>query len=121
MRCTAITHKDRQCRNRATSGEVYCKTHLRQKNFVFDKEKNDKAREIWKTLYAEDPLPDICRDMVCGAKTRAGSPCHRRDLYANGRCKFHGGLSTGPKTEQGKRISSQNLPNQRKVRESRSG
>ncbi|WP_434984018.1 HGGxSTG domain-containing protein [Vreelandella zhaodongensis] len=44
------------------------------------------------------PFPPECRDLRCGAKTRAGTPCKRRDLYASGRCKLHGGLSTGPKS-----------------------
>ncbi len=43
------------------------------------------------------PLPDELRGLTCGAKTRAGMPCKRRDLYASGRCRLHGGLSTGPK------------------------
>ena len=46
--------------------------------------------------------------MICGAKTRAGTPCKRRDLYRSGRCRLHGGLSTGPKTEFGKRWSAKN-------------
>ena len=44
----------------------------------------------------------------CGAKTRAGTPCKRKDLYENGRCKLHGGLSTGPKTPEGKARLSMN-------------
>lgn len=32
----------------------------------------------------------------CGAKTRAGGRC-RKPKMPNGRCRFHGGLSTGPK------------------------
>ncbi|WP_172619363.1 HGGxSTG domain-containing protein [Paenibacillus alvei] len=32
----------------------------------------------------------------CGAKTRSGQPCKRKAL-ANGRCRLHGGKSTGPK------------------------
>jgi hypothetical protein len=43
------------------------------------------------------PFPDEIRSLTCGAKTRAGTPCKRRDLYKSGRCKLHGGLSTGPK------------------------
>jgi len=39
---------------------------------------------------------------LCGAKTRAGTPCKQKAVYWNGRCKFHGGLSTGPKTAAGK-------------------
>jgi hypothetical protein len=41
----------------------------------------------------------------CGAKTRAGTPCKRRDIYQSGRCRLHGGLSTGPKTEAGREQS----------------
>lgn len=44
----------------------------------------------------------------CGAKTRAGTPCKRRDLYNSGRCKLHGGLSTGPRTKEGKNRSALN-------------
>jgi hypothetical protein len=40
--------------------------------------------------------------MICGAKTRSCTPCKQRSIYANGRCKFHGGLATGPITEAGK-------------------
>lgn len=47
------------------------------------------------------PLPDDLRGLACGAKTRAGTPCKRTDIYANGRCKFHGGLSTGPTSAEG--------------------
>jgi hypothetical protein len=38
----------------------------------------------------------------CGARTRRGTQCIRKAL-ANGRCPNHGGLSTGPKTEAGKK------------------
>ena len=39
---------------------------------------------------------------TCGAKTRAGTPCQQKSIYWNGRCKFHGGLATGPTTDAGK-------------------
>jgi len=38
---------------------------------------------------------------VCGAKNRKGGTCTAFSMK-NGRCRFHGGLSTGPKTETGK-------------------
>ena len=37
----------------------------------------------------------------CGAKTRTGTPCQRKAL-ANGRCRNHGGLSTGPSSSRGR-------------------
>ena len=36
----------------------------------------------------------------CGAKTRKGTPC-RAPAMRNGRCRLHGGKSTGPKTPEG--------------------
>lgn len=52
----------------------------------------------------------------CGAKTREGRPCeappvwdNRRDMPRNGRCRMHGGLSTGPRTAEGKVRAMANL------------
>jgi hypothetical protein len=36
----------------------------------------------------------------CGAKTRAGVPCQNWGMR-NGRCRMHGGKSTGPRTSEG--------------------
>ena len=38
----------------------------------------------------------------CGAKTRRGTACQRPANKQNGRCRLHGGASTGPRTEQGR-------------------
>ncbi len=37
----------------------------------------------------------------CGAATRGGCAC-RAPAMANGRCRMHGGRSTGPRTEAGR-------------------
>jgi len=37
----------------------------------------------------------------CGARTRAGECC-RQPAMKNGRCRMHGGLSTGPRTSAGR-------------------
>lgn len=55
-----------------------------------------------------EPFPDDLRGLECGAATRAGTPCKQIAIYINGRCKWHGGLSTGPKTEAGKRAAAAN-------------
>ncbi|WP_374939083.1 HGGxSTG domain-containing protein [Legionella bozemanae] len=46
---------------------------------------------------------------ICGAKTRKNTSCQAppvwnkvKDCAVNGRCKLHGGLSTGPRTEAGR-------------------
>jgi hypothetical protein len=60
-------------------------------------------REAWRThTYNTAPMPDDLIDLTCGARTRAGTPCKLAALYDGGRCKWHGGCSTGPKTEAGK-------------------
>jgi len=48
---------------------------------------------------------------LCGARCRDGHPCQARAtrdaetgcFVRNGRCRMHGGLSTGPRTAEGKR------------------
>ena len=46
----------------------------------------------------------------CGAKTRQGTGCQRPANKKNGRCRLHGGASTGAKTLEGReRISQANL------------
>jgi hypothetical protein len=37
----------------------------------------------------------------CEARTRNGTPCQRPGNKINGRCKLHGGRSTGPRTAEG--------------------
>ena len=51
---------------------------------------------------------------LCGAKNRRGTPCRCKALR-NGRCRFHGGRSTGPKTAAGKARSAANLPHRRRL------
>ncbi len=42
----------------------------------------------------------------CGARTRAGHPCQRKGIGRGGRCRNHGGLSSGARTAEGRaRIS----------------
>jgi hypothetical protein len=44
---------------------------------------------------------------ICGAYARSsGKPC-KAGALSNGRCRNHGGLSTGPKTIQGRRAVSE--------------
>jgi len=49
--------------------------------------------EEWRLPRAERPR--------CGAQTRKGTPC-KREALKNGRCPNHGGLSTGPKSPDGR-------------------
>ena len=82
----------------------------------------DRLRKLWRAYHAEcerisnqwwaagrrhpppsyPHFPPELRGLACGAKTRAGTPCKLTGIYGNGRCKLHGGLSTGPKTPEGR-------------------
>jgi hypothetical protein len=69
---------------------------------------HDAVSAAWKArAYSHPPpafpqFPSELAGLSCGAKTRAGTPCKRTDIFRNGRCKLHGGLSTGPTTAEGK-------------------
>ena len=39
---------------------------------------------------------------ICGAKTRRNLSCKKTVVSGKNRCRLHGGLSTGPKTAEGK-------------------
>jgi hypothetical protein len=47
-----------------------------------------------------NPPGDFTTAARCAAKTRRGTPC-QCPAMANGRCRLHGGLSTGPRTTEG--------------------
>ena len=87
------------------------KSRFKQSREVIDRdlaeERKARATARSKPAHAElrscDPLPT----RVCGARTSAknagrGRPCKLTRISANGRCKFHGGLSTGPRTRGGR-------------------
>ena len=53
----------------------------------------------------------------CGAKTRAGGMCQNPAIGSRTRCKLHGGLSTGPRTPEGKaRIVAANTKHGRRTK-----
>lgn len=60
--------------------------------------------ETDKAPYAPDWRAALTRARAaarCGAKTRSGCPCQGAAM-PNGRCRMHGGSSTGARTAEGK-------------------
>jgi hypothetical protein len=47
-----------------------------------------------------NPPGDFMKAARCGAKTRRGTAC-QGPAMTNGRCRMHGGQSTGPRTPEG--------------------
>lgn len=69
------------------------------------------------TLKNGNPGGDLRNVPMCGAKTRAGTAC-QCPAMANGRCRLHGGLSTGARTGAGMaRIRAAVLKNGRYTKE----
>ncbi|MBW4048849.1 MAG: hypothetical protein HIU89_13255 [Proteobacteria bacterium] len=54
---------------------------------------------------------------LCKAKTRKGTACLALGAGRGGRCKNHGGESTGPKTDAGRKRALAALERYRGVRE----
>ena len=54
----------------------------------------------------------------CEAKTRRGTKCQSAAYKHNGRCRLHGGLSTGARTPEGlQRISEANIKHGRQTKD----
>jgi hypothetical protein len=71
-----------------------------------DKEKKKRGRPKVDDIQhrgANEPPKDFSVNGIpyCGAKTVNGGVCKSLKTFANGRCKFHGGASTGPKNNSG--------------------
>lgn len=109
-------------------GEHY---RLRWRRVVVDDGMTDELRRemrhlralgLYKGLLAGDELPpppgstrrgipqdyDGTDPRLCNARTRTGRPCRSLAL-PSGRCRWHGGKSTGPRTEAGKQQAARNL------------
>jgi len=70
------------------------------------------ARHGVRCMCDDDEITPKEERALCGARTRLGGRCRARAVWdrdrdkpVNGRCRMHGGLSTGPKTEWGRRAS----------------
>jgi len=53
------------------------------------------------TLLNGNPSFDLRKIRRCGAKRRKRPELCRQPAMRNGRCRIHGGKSTGPRTEEG--------------------
>lgn len=63
-------------------------------------------------------LPTVANQarVICGARRRRdGEPCQGLSVPGKRRCKWHGGASTGPKTEEGRVRSIANLRQYRNI------
>lgn len=81
-----------------------------------DDEKRHLFRKWWAEASAAQAAgryvrscPRYLRGLTCGARKKDGTLCRSTTLCANGRCKFHGGASTGPRSPEGRARALENL------------
>lgn len=101
--------------NTSSPADPQAELRARWKAMLSRQAKARKALEAagleWWQINARLPREDWrpFADLRCGARSkRTGEPCKLKSIYACGRCKFHGGMSTGPKTAEGKATASRN-------------
>ena len=90
-----------------------------RKQFVRERRQWQKACDSWRASgLPEDELERLLPvwdgrpffGLQCGARSRqTGKPCRLVSLCPGGRCKYHGGLSSGPRTAVGKAKAARNL------------
>ena len=68
----------------------------------------DRRRDAQAVFASRSPAAPVTRPQ-CGARCRDGHPCAAPAVWStstgaprNGRCRMHGGLSTGPRTVEGR-------------------
>jgi DNA-binding XRE family transcriptional regulator len=76
-------------------------THARGDGVLYDAAQAALDRECARHLDRIETNPARYRQ-PCQAQTRKGQPCQMKSEAGRRRCKFHGGLSTGPKTQEGR-------------------
>ena len=72
--------------------------HAKSEATMSRRKLREARRQAWRADL--EALPKRLRP-VCGARNRRGKPCQSKKLLRGGRCKLHGGMSTGPKTPEG--------------------
>lgn len=77
-----------------------CRRESRASRRSFERGQIEKERQ--KVAALEGLLREIKDYQRCGAKTRTGTPCQCRPVEGKRRCKFHGGLSTGARSTEGR-------------------
>ncbi len=87
-----------------------------------------KDGEVCLSLLAKEPKVRKKDRGTCGAKTRRGTKCQAppvwdkdNDVAKNGRCKLHGGKSTGARTEKGREAIRESNRRRAKVKQASSG
>ena len=113
-----ISHKEKRRRLKAWYKE--CERVDAQRQYLIHSEEIAECRVLFfiDTGQIPPPLgfpdypefPPELEGMACGAKAKStGEPCKSTQIHKNGRCKFHGGLSTGPKSAEEKLAALGNL------------
>lgn len=76
--------------------------HARAAWGIREKQEAEPIEQLFRSLPKSLPNRLANPRTRCNAMTRAGMPCRAKSEPGRKRCRFHGGLSTGPKTKEGR-------------------
>ncbi len=99
--CTATSKRTgERCRKSAMLGRTVCLAHGgRTPRGVasphFKHGRHSKQLPFRPPPTGNTRISEVPSDRLCGAKTRAGTPCKNWGIRWNGRCRMHGGRSPG--------------------------
>lgn len=85
-----------------SAGARTARASFRQTMKALQNHEREEARERVREGKRAARLPPHAKLPDCGARCRDGHPCRRKCLPWRNRCPQHGGLSTGPKTAEGR-------------------
>ena len=94
----AVKYWERQAGTIAGNAVDRFKVALMAAGYVFAPSPLDAGLNVGKPKR----LRPLMLPKLCGAKNRKGNACRCLAISGKARCKFHGGLSTGPKSAEGK-------------------
>jgi len=69
---------------------------------VADLESVESGTHSWRNGLGSGVSSISRKPPLCGARCRDGHNCQRRVIMGKRRCRNHGGMSTGPKTPEGR-------------------
>lgn len=96
-----VTHKHMHARLMSSATDTFGTSTRKRAQARVTLQNDGTRRGVPADYKGDDPR-------LCNARTRSGRPCRALKLKG-GRCKMHGGMSTGPKTPEGRARCAENL------------
>src|SRR5262245_16803070 len=104
-----LERKQFTCREGVPLVEGWARTETAARRLAARLLPPNRTAELPPVLIAPAPARYRLDRPRCGARTRQGTSCQAAGIGKGGKCRNHGGLSTGPRTPEGRQRSARNL------------